>query len=244
MNFKLTLILIFALTIALVLSAKASAEKILVGVVNYPPHINQGEPLENNATTQYLNTILKKIYTDVDFIKLPLKRALIELKKGKIDLLYPLNDDMADISYLSKPLFYTVPGLCFKKENFIPMLSATHLFKKMIIGIPAGVEVVSTLKEAKAHLRIIEGSGTINRGVNMLLGDRIDALYHPSPAQIYHFSNPLSKSIACSYFYGYSSGVSIASSPTMPPAQYQRINRAYIGALKNKSYEFSIAEQP
>ncbi|MFT4928301.1 MAG: hypothetical protein ACI8WB_004420 [Phenylobacterium sp.] len=224
-------------------SQLASAESLKVGLVEYPPHINFKHDETNDKAYQYVDKVLKGLYQHVEFIRFPNKRALVELKKGNIDLLFPLDGTQKDIKQLSRPLFRSVPGLCFRKENFIPFLSATHLFDGLNIGTPAGTDVISALKNSKARLKVIEGSDALNRGIKLLMVSRIDAFYHPSPVKVYHYSNKLSKDVACSYFYGYSAGVYIAVDPNMSNDKYRLIDNAFSNELKIKSYEYYFAER-
>ncbi|MFT5162518.1 MAG: hypothetical protein ACI9FJ_001094 [Alteromonadaceae bacterium] len=235
---------LYLVTCVLLLSFKpAFADSIKVGVVEYPPHVNFNRDRMNEKAFTYVEKVLKGMYQNVEFIEFPNKRALVELKKGNIDLLFPLDHSQQGVKRLSKPLFRSVPGLCFKKNKFIPFLSATHFFEGLHIGIPAGTEVIASLKEANATFSTVEGSDALNRGIKLLMVDRIDAFYHPSPVKVYHHSNELSKKIACSYFYGYSSGVYIAVDPNMNHDKYRLIDNAFSTALKIKSYEYYFAER-
>ncbi len=224
-------------------SAIAETETIKVGVVEYPPHVDFKREKMNEKAFKYVEKVLKGMYVNVEFIRFPTKRALVELKKGNIDLLFPLDDSQKGVRRLSKPLFRSVPGLCFKKKNFIPFLSATHLFENLTIGVPAGTEMINSLKDSNANFTPVEGSDALRRGIRLLLVDRIDAFYHPSPVKVYHYSNELSKEVACSYFYGHSSGVFIAVEPKMNKHKYRLIDNAFSTELKIKSYEYYFAER-
>lgn len=225
------------------MSQTLAAESIKVGLVEYPPHVNFKHDETEDKAYKYVDKVLKGLYINVEFIKFPNKRALVELRKGNIDLLFPLDDSQKEVKRLSRPLFRSVPGLCFKKDKFIPFLSATHLFNGLNIGTPAGTEVISALKNSSARLQVVEGSDALNRGIKLLLVNRIDAFYHPSPVKIYHYSNELSKQVACSYFYGYSAGVYIAVDANMSSDKYRLIDNAFSTALKIKSYEYYFAER-
>ncbi|MCJ8271350.1 MAG: hypothetical protein MJK04_18375 [Psychrosphaera sp.] len=248
MNSTIRIATTFATTVAttalfLLLSGQTIADTLTIGVIEYPPHINFKQDTAKNRAVTYIRRALKEQYDTIEFIKLPSKRAKIQLNKGAIDLLFPLADPKNQFKHLSKPLFNAIPGLCFKKKAFIPILSATHRLKGLTIGIPASTKVVATLKNSGAKLKTIEGSNTLDTGINLLLDDLIDVLYHPSPVKVYHQSNPLAKKIACSYFYGQSWGVYIAATPKMSARRFQSIDEAFSKALKSKSYEFYFAER-
>ncbi|NQZ06021.1 MAG: hypothetical protein HRT35_02575 [Algicola sp.] len=244
-----TVITVITTALLWLLSGQTIADTLTIGVIEYPPHINFKQDIDFNQNTvknravTYVRRALKEQYDTIVFIKLPSKRAKIQLNKGAIDLLFPLADPKNQFRHLSKPLFNAIPGLCFKKKAFIPILSATHRLKGLTIGIPASTKVVTTLQNSGAKLKTIEGSNTLDTGINLLLDDLIDVLYHPSPVKVYHQSNRLSKKIACSYFYGQSWGVYIAVSPKMNATHFQLIDAAFSKALKSKSYEFYFAER-
>ena len=237
----ITLILTFNLPLAA--QGNDHEEVIRIGMVEYPPHISFNGTNMDAKAYQYVNKVLTGIYHNVEFIRMPTKRALVELKRGHIDLLFPLDESVADVRRLSKPLFRSVPGLCFRKEKFIPFLSATHRFKQLSIGIPAGTYIIDGVTTSGAKLRTVEGSDTLDRGIKLLQLGRFDAFYHPSPVQVYHYTNPLAKEVACSYFYGHSSGVYIAANPQMNNDKYRLIDNTFTNELKVKSYEYYFAER-
>ena len=103
-----------------------------------------------------------------------------------------------------KPITFEIPGLCFKKENFIPFLSATHLWKNLRIGFPGGTKLVSVLKKYNNNPNSLEvvGSGLSSRLTEMLLKERFDAIYVQNVNQIYSIGGKYYDTIACSGFYG------------------------------------------
>jgi hypothetical protein len=221
---------------------KIQCKTIRIGVLEYPPHIYKLNGRLTGPALTYMKNVLKKDYTEVEFHYFPNKRGLLELNKGNIDMLFPVTKEKGPQSYLSKALFHSVPGMCFKKINFIPLLSSTRLFDNKIIGVPLGVEVVSSLINSKADIKPIIGSDAIGRGISLLLRDRIDGFYHPSPIKIYHYTNPLSKKIACSYFYGYSTEVLIAIGPKLHTKDTSLIGKLYSDSIKESSYEYYFAK--
>ena len=224
------------------ISLKANSVTLKVGIIDYPPHVDFKNNIRNDKAYKYVHAILESKFSNVEYIQYPSKRAISELKKGNIDLLYPVDDPFNKLKHLSKAFFHSTPGLCFKKKNFIPILSATHLFKGLAIGIPSGTKIVPTLKSSSANLIDIKGANSLNRGIELLKLGRIDALFHPNPIKLYHLTNPLSKEIACSYFHGYSSGVYIATKPGMDKETYKKIDDAFTLALNETSYEFYFTQ--
>lgn len=233
---------LFFLLVMLISLPKAQSKSIVVGVVEYPPHINTLNGVITGPAITYLTDVLKKDYESVSFLKIPRKRGMLELNKGNIDILFPIKKLEEHQSYLSKSMFHSVPGLCFKKKDFIPFLSSTSQFNGVHIGIPSGVNAVKSLIDSKAKITTIYGSNAITRSITLLLSNRIDSFYHPSPINIYHYSNPLSDKIACSYFYGYSTGLYIGLNSTMSKDEALKIEMNYLSAIEDKSYEFYFAE--
>jgi hypothetical protein len=232
----------FFLLLMLISLPKVQGKSIVVGVVEYPPHINTLNGIITGPAITYMRNVLKKDYESVNFLKLPHKRGILELNKGSIDILFPIKKSEEHQRYLSKSMFHSVPGLCFKKKDFIPFLSSTSQFNGLHVGVPSGINLVKSLMGSKAKITAIYGANAIERSVTLLLSSRIDSFYHPSPINIYHYSNPLSDKIACSYFYGYSTGLYIGLNSAMTKEEVLKIEMNYLTAIENKSYEFYFAE--
>ena len=221
----------------------ALSQTLTVGFVDFPPHISLNEEYKESPLYQYVNEVFLQADIKVTYIKLPGERALTELLKGRVDVLMPtsLPSHHKVIKTLPSPLFHTVPGLCFKKENYIPILSATHRFEKLNIGVPAGVKLVAALTESKANLIPLNGDDATSRGVELTQRGRLDAFYHPSPIKVYHRENSLFKEVACSYFHGYSTPVYIAVANTVSKSSFIIINKAFQKAMLKEPYEYFFA---
>ncbi len=224
-------------------SFTATSQSLSVGLIDYPPHINFDEDISKSPLYQYINEMLKTQGFTVTFIKLPRKRASVELLKGRIDMLMPLPLNDENIKTLASPIFHSVPGLCFKKQNFIPILSATHRLNTLTIGVPDDISLVPALTDSTASLVYLKGKNATSRGMEMTQRGRFDAFYHPSPVTVYHRKNPLYKELACSYFHGYSTPIYIAVSPSLPSDVFAIINSAYQKTLKEQSYEYYFANR-
>lgn len=225
------------LYLSLLFTGITSAETIKVGIVDYPPHINFIKNIEQDKAYRYVERVLKGVYANVSFVRYSPEDGIKEMEKGSIDLLFPLTLANNDFRHLSKPLFRMVPGLCFKKENFIPILSATKRIKGLTIGVLPGTPVLPIVIAAGADLQILSKSRSLTQGIEMLLEEQYQAFYHPNPMEVYHYKNPLSKVLACSKFLGYPSGVYIAVKEDMEDKTYQAIDRAFSRALEINSYE-------
>jgi len=224
-------------------SLSASSQSLRIGFIDYPPHISFDVALEKKPLYQYMNSVLLPIGFDTEYVKLPRERAAIELFKGRIDILLPVSLDDSTLKTLTSPIFHSVPGLCFKKENFIPILSAAHRFNELTIGVPLGIPLVLTLTNSSAKIIPLKGENAISRGIEMIQRGRFDAFYHPSPSKVYHRKNPFYKEVACSYFHGYSTPIYVAVSKSMPTQKFNLINNAYQKALVKKSYEYYFARR-
>jgi len=219
-------------------SCAATSQTIKIGVVDYPPHINFNEDLNKSPLIKYMNDVLIQSNLSFEYIKLPRVRASVELAEGRVDILMPVPVIKSTIMTLPSPIFHTVPGLCFKKENFIPILSATHRLNGLMIGFPANSSLVLALTESTANLIPLLGENAVNRGIELTQRGRFDAFYHPSPVQVYHRNTPKYKEVACSYFHGYSTPIYVAVANIKI---YNLLNSAYQKALSKQSYEYFFA---
>lgn len=226
-----------------VYSFETNAQVIRVGLIDYPPHINFDEDLSKSPLYQYINTTLLPLGFTLKYVKLPRERASIELFKGRVDVLMPIPLENETMKTLSLPIFHSVPGLCFKKENFIPILSAIHRLDNLTIGVPASSKIVAGLTASKANLLQIKGENATNRGLEMTQRGWLDAFYHPSPIKVYHRKNPAYKELACSYFHGFATPVYIGISPKLPEKTFNLINATYQKAITKQSYEYYFASR-
>jgi hypothetical protein len=226
--------------ISYLLSFAVLSQTIKVGVVDYPPHVNFNEALNKSPLIKYMNNISLPSNHSFTYIKLPRLRASVELEEGRVDILMPIPVVKNTMMTISSPLFHATPGLCFKKENFIPILSATHRFESLMIGFPANSSIVSALENSGALLIPLMGENAVNRGIELTQRGRFDAFYHPSPVQVYHRNTPGYKEVACSYFHGYSTPVYIAVANVKI---FNLLNSAYQKALSKQSYEYYFANR-
>ncbi|MCJ8300530.1 MAG: DUF3365 domain-containing protein [Pseudomonadales bacterium] len=180
----------------------AMQQKLVMGVFDYPPYIK----IENNGDIkqswpQHFTESVE--FIDLKLVGIPRKRLRGFLQNGAIQLAFPIYD-IAELQPIGKPITFEIPGLCFKKENFIPFLSATHLWKNLRIGFPGGTKLVSVLKKYNKNPNSLEivGSGLSSRLTEMLLKERFDAIYVQNINQIYSIGGKYYDTIACSGFYG------------------------------------------
>jgi len=217
-------------------SGSGFAYEYRVGVVDYPPHIVAGETGLSGPAMDYIKELFEKHGDAVSFSLVPASRGEIQLLNGDIDLLLPVENLLDNGMKIDKPLFNLVPGLCFRKEGFIPILSATGRFDRLTVGYADGTEIVSPLNNSKAKLVALKGTSGHERGIKMLIAGRIDAFYHSNPAFIYHKNNPISKEIACSYFHGLERNVYITVSPVMSAKKLIHAQESLSVGLEEESY--------
>ena len=218
------------------------AKTINIGVIEYPPHINVKGKAGTGKAVDYVKEVLCSVNLEVKITAYPPRRAMAEFKSGRLDLLLPIDGNLSDIKKLTKPFFHATPGLCFTKEKFVSILSATHRFKGLKVGYGAGAAVVPDLLQSEAKMVPIQGKSPMKRGVEMLMKNRFDAIYHPNPVNVYNLDSPNYDKIACSYFYGHSADVFIAASTKLDGQVYKTIDEAFTKALKKKSYEYYFTQ--
>ena len=239
MHYLKSLILIILLN--LIIAFPSQGEKLQVGLVEYPPHLNFDMENENTPLYEYVNEWLNNLNVKIEYVRLPTERGIKELQNGNIDLLFPLDVEIEGDRTLQTPIFHSVPGLCFKRKNFIPILSATHRFENLLVGVPTGVKIVSALENSNALIVELKGDDAISRGIDLTQRGRIDAFYHPYPLQVYHRENPKYQEVACSSFHGYQTAVHIAVSPKLSKYKYDLIESVYKEAMEKITYDYYFA---
>ncbi|WP_157576838.1 hypothetical protein [Pseudoalteromonas rubra] len=235
-----SLVIVLGLLLA---SQSTVADKLRIGLLEYPPHVSFLQKQATGSMPRYLKSMYRDDFSKVEFILLPNKRGLRELSRGHIDILFPYLEQGDQLPVAGKAIFNVVPGLCFKKDKYIPFLSAPGVLDGLVIGVPTNLPLVPTFDRSSVTLEVIQGNDALNRGIQLLLKGRLDGFYHPSPVNVYHHSNPLSKSIACSLFYGFSSPVSLGMSPLLSSEVKQKITEAYTKQLNKQLYEFFMLDE-
>ena len=235
--------LIVILLLVLLFSFNSQAKELVIGISEYPPYVNINNDLADGSMLAYLTNMFNGDFERVRFIAMPRKRGLQELEKGTVDLFFPHLKSNDGYALIGEPILHVVPGLCFKKDSFVPILSAPKVLDSLHIGVPAGIPLVPALHQTLALLTVIEGSDTLERGIQLLRSNRIDSFYHPSPINVYHHENPLSKEIACSHFYGYSAKVNLALSPNMTREKEALIKQLYSKSIREQPFEHFLLER-
>jgi len=222
--------------------SNTSATELKIAITQYPPHVNVINGQIKGPVFQYLNNIFNTNFEHITFIPMPSRRAIRELNKGTVDLLFPYEHKQKGGETIGKPILNVVPGICFKKDKFIPILSAPGALNDLNIGVPPTLPLVPIFSRSSVNIKVIEGSDVLNRGIQLLLLDRLDGFYHPSPINVYHHSNPLAKKIACSLFYGYSEPVNIALSPKLSAEKSKQLKAVYKSKMNEKPYEHFLLD--
>lgn len=241
--YKFFTLLVCSLLLFVPFSNKAE-KAINIGIIDYPPHLDFSQNKTKTAPlVKFINRAFSQKGFTIEFVKLPGERANKLLQSGDIDLLLPIDKYEKTNTYLSIPVFHATPGLCFKKENFIPILSATHRLKGLTIGVPAGTKPLEIIEKSGGLLIPIKGNDATQRGIELTQRGRIKAVYHPSPQKVYHSKNPSYKELACSYFHGYSTPLYIGVSNKLDKVLLNEIDKVYVDAMKVESYEYFFAKR-
>lgn len=197
-------------------SQQLIARSLTIGVYAYNPQVlfvkgSEGEVKAQGQAISLLRKVIQESGYQVSFIKLPLKRALKELKSNNVDMLFPIIDPPASVKVISTPVVKSVPGLCFKPKNFVAILSAEQQLKGMTIAYEAGTSIVP-LKGAPIRLQEVHGGEVRKRIFSMLEKGRVNAFYHSNPRIIYQENQPEYRKVACSSYYGHTSNIYLGAS--------------------------------
>ena len=230
------------LLVSFLFIVSVSASELRVAVTEYSPHVNVENGQVKGPVLQYLSNIFETSFERVTFVNMPNKRALLELNKGTIDILFPFEKQNKGGITIGEPILNVVPGICFKKDNYIPILSAPGALDDLDIGVPPALSLVPVFSRSSVNIKVIEGSNVLNRGIQLLLRGRIDGFYHPSPINVYHYNNPLSKKIACSLFYGYSEPIYLALSNKLSNKEREKLQALYKKNMNEKPCEHFLLD--
>lgn len=222
--------------------ANIKASELRIAVTEYSPHVYVTNGQVKGPLIEYLKGVFGANYEKLTYVTMPNKRAMLELKKGTIDIMFPFEQKSSNELTIGEPIFNSVPGICFKKTKFIPFLSAPGALDNLNIGISPTFPLVPIFNHSAVKITVIEGNDVLDRGIQLLLRDRIDGFYHPSPINIYHFRNPLSKKIACSLFYGYSKPIDLALSSRLSNEDIEKVQALYINKMREKPYEYFLLD--
>lgn len=193
---------------------------LTIGVYSYPPMVNVTNGEISGTAIEDLGRIVKGAGYNVVYRDFPRARLIPALKRNDIDLAFPVyTTSDQDTSVLSRELsLVEIPGLCFRKENFVPFLSTIKQWSQLKIVYPAGMEPAPILKKYGQQLSPVFGDNVLERTIKMVASGRADAAYSPNISFIYNVNSRYYPYIACSSFFGYSTPVYIGVSSKLPPA--------------------------
>jgi len=203
---------------------------ITIGTYGYQPHIKVGAgPLQGRGIN-YLRKLLESAGYKPIFQVVPRKRLAQYLANGKVDMAFPIYEkELRESKRMSvRPLLFETPGLCFRKENFIPFLSVIDRWKNLDIIYAGGTEIIPFLAKNNASLKPVFGTNIQDRLIKMLASKRADAAYVANVFPMYNVNSRFYKSIACSNFYGHSSPVYIAISDQLDLNVIKSLRQSYI----------------
>lgn len=202
------------------LSVQSREERLAltVGVYSYPPLVNIVDGQISGSAIDDLGRIVRDAGYNVIYRDFPRARLVLALKRNDIDLAFPVyNSSSKDNSVLSREVsLVEIPGLCFRKDNFVPFLSAVNHWSQLNIVYPAGAETAPILKKYGRHLSPVFGDNVLERTIKMVASGRADAAYSPNISFVYNLSSKYYPYIACSSFFGYSTPVYIGVSNELP----------------------------
>jgi len=202
---------------------------ITIGTYGYQPHIKvSAGPLQGRGIN-YLRKLLESAGYKPVFQVVPRKRLAQYLANGKVDMAFPIYEkELRESKRMSvRPLLFETPGLCFRKENFIPFLSVIERWKKLDIIYAGGTEIIPFLAKNNTSLKPVFGTNIQDRLIKMLASERADAAYVANVFPMYNVNSRFYRSIACSNFYGHSSAVYIAMSDQLDLSVIRSLRQSY-----------------
>ncbi len=189
---------------------------LTIGVFDYPPLITVTNGVIGGTAVEDLSKMLREAGSGyaAKFKTLPPKRLKQALIANNIDLAFPLySDSIDDVSLLTpEPVLFEIPGLCFRKENFVPFLSTVKHWRFLNTVYPGGVEPVPILKKYGEQISPVFGEDVLDRTINLVASGRADAAYVANIFSVYNVNSKYYRHIACSSFFGFSSPVYIGVS--------------------------------
>ncbi len=209
------LLLCVSVSLSLQAAEQETGEKILtIGTYDYLPHVEERSGSLKGKGIDYLRHIVEAAGFKPVFQIVPRKRLAQYLANDEIDLAFPIFEkELLAAKKLSvRPVLFETPGLCFRKENFIPFLSVVDRWKELDIIYAGGTEIIPFLHNNNQQLQPIFGEDIQDRLIKMVASRRADAAYIANAFSVYNVNSRFYHLIACSNFYGHSSPVHIAMS--------------------------------
>jgi len=202
---------------------------ITIGTYGYQPHIKIGAGSLQGRGINYLSKLIESAGYEPIYQVVPRKRLAQYLANGKVDMAFPIYEkELRDSNQISvRPLLFETPGLCFRKENFIPFLSVLDRWKNLDIIYAGGTEIIPFLAKNNASLKPVFGANIQDRLIKMLASKRADAAYVANVYPMYNINSRFYKTIACSNFYGHSSPVYIAMSDQLDLSIIRSLRKSY-----------------
>jgi len=217
---------------------------ITIGTYGYQPHIKVGAgPLQGRGIN-YLSKLLESAGYEPIYQVVPRKRLAQYLANGKVDMAFPIyENELRNSKQMSvRPLLFETPGLCFRKENFIPFLSVIDRWKELDIIYAGGTEIIPFLAEHNTSLKPVFGASIQDRLIKMLASKRADAAYVANVLPMYNINSRFYKTIACSNFYGHSSPVYIAMSNQLDSSVIRSLRTSYKKLPHYVEFEIEISK--
>lgn len=221
------------------LKPAANAQTLMIGVSHYPPHIYAKNNKISGSAKNYIRQIVAAAGYKSLFLHSPRKRQYQLLTNGNISLAFPMQQNHGDDDNLNiigeSPMNYEIPGLCFKKADYIPFLSLRERWRTLNILYPGGMKLIPILKKYNQNLTALMGERAIERSIGLVILGRADAAYVPNVNSIYHINSKFYPDIACSNFYGNSTSVYLVASKKLDNKIFKQLRQAYRNSDKYRA---------
>ena len=209
--------------------ADADTDTITIGTYGYRPHIKISDGSLQGRGINYLTKLVESAGYRPVYQVVPRKRLAHYLANGKVDMAFPIYEqEMRTSKQMSaRPLLFETPGLCFRKEDFIPFLSVVDRWKSLDIVYAGGTEIIPFLAQNNNSLQPVFGTNIQDRLIKMLASKRAGAAYVANVFPMYNINSRFYKTIACSNFYGHSNPVHLAMSDKLDLSVRRSLRKSY-----------------
>jgi len=198
------------------------AEELVIGYFDLAPHIafnKQTNKTEGILPDFLQNHIAPTMGVTFKFIHMPLARVLRSMKAGKIDGGALFGYTMARAEIYDYPInnFYNMQSvLVVRKNNMLNKIVSIDDIKDMRIGYVTAALITPIMKSKQIKMELMSGTNPWNRRLQMLMSDRLDAVYSPAKANLVYEANKL----------GATNDIKILSLPEKPSKMFTLFSKA------------------
>jgi hypothetical protein len=187
---------------------------ITIGTYDYLPDIEVNNGFLHGRGIDYLTKVVEGAGYKPIYQVVPRKRLAQHLENNEVDMAFPIyEEELLSARKMSiRPVLFETPGLCFRKEKFIPFLSVVDRWDQLDIIYAGGIEIIPFLRKNNARLKPVYGTNIQGRLIKMVASQRADAAYVANARSVYNVNSRFYHLIACSNFYGHANPIHIALS--------------------------------